>query len=67
MQTSGTFPQLSDGRKKAKPAKKSRSEAMEDGRGWTKHQPRPVNAPKTTSERRDLAHKKAAGTMKKGC
>jgi hypothetical protein len=67
MQTSGTFPQLSDGRKKSKSAKKARREPMEDGQGWTSRQPRPINAPKTTSGRREQAHKKAAATMKKGC
>lgn len=66
MQTSGTFPQLSDGRKKGNKRKSARPEP-EDGRGWTKHQPRPVNAPKTTEGRRELAHKKAAKTIKGAC
>ena len=64
MQTSGVFPQLSDGRSKrrgkptARPRSKSR-EVMEDGQGWTKRQPRPVNAPKTLAGRRAASHKKA--------
>lgn len=70
MQTSGTFPQLSDGRKKAlkKPGKaKSAPEAAEDGRGWTRHQPRPVNAPKTTAGRRAASHSKAYPRKKEDC
>lgn len=73
MQVSGTFPQLSDGRKKSKSAKRTPSrrstpvEPVEDGRGYTKHQPRRINAPKTTVERRELAHRKAAKTIKGAC
>lgn len=67
MQTSGVFPQLSDGRKKSKNGRskpKARHEAMEDGAGWTSRQPRPINAPKTTRGRRELAHRKANATIK---
>lgn len=70
MQTSGVFPQLSDGRKKAakRPARgKSKPEPAEDGRGWTKHQPRPVNAPKSTAGRRAASHKKAYDRDKEDC
>lgn len=70
MQTSGVFPQLSDGRKqgkRAKPARKPAKPEAEDGRGWTSRQPRPINAPKTTAGRRNLAHRKAAKTIKGAC
>lgn len=73
MQTSGVFPQLSDGRKGRKVTKPARSgkkagpEPLEDGRGYTRHQPRPVNAPKTTAGRRAASHAKAYGRDKEDC
>lgn len=59
MQTSGTFPQLSEGRSKGKKRGKAKCEEPTSDAGWTKRQPRPIDAPKTLAGRRNASHKKA--------
>ena len=70
MQTSGVFPQLYEGRMKARPGEKpvkrrSRPEPPEDGAGWTKTQPRPINAARSLGGRRADARKKARALVGK--
>lgn len=58
MQTTGTFPQLSDGRSKGRKRGKATCEELTPDTG-PRRQPRPVSAPKSLSGRRAASHKKA--------